>query len=245
MSAVVDVGVAVGRAPRTATRGAALAGARAMAPLLVAVTPLGLVVGATAAETSVAFLPAWATSWTVYGATAQLVTLRLLGQGAGVALLLGTVALVNLRLAAYGASLAGHWRSAPRWWRLVASYLLVEPSYAVASEDLETGGDPLRHRWYYLGAGVTLWVGWQVVTLVGLLGGERVTHVVPADVALVLALLGMLVPMARRSGDAALAAAVGLLGGLVFAGLPLGTGTLVAGAGGVVAASVAKRRRPS
>src|SRR5262249_57993743 len=38
---------------------------------------------------------------------------------------------IDIRLIFYSATVARHWQGTPWWWRLVASYLIVDPSVAV------------------------------------------------------------------------------------------------------------------
>ena len=96
----------------------------------------------------------------------------------------------------------------------------------------------------YLGAALTFFVGWQMLTVVGMFVGDGVTTVVSADVALAVALVAMAVPAAMRSEAATGAALVGAGVGIVTVATPDGTGTLVAGACGVLAGSLISRRRP-
>lgn len=240
------IGIAIPR-PFTAataeTRSAAFDGVRAAAPLLVGLTPLGLVVGATIANSSVGPLPGLSTSWIIYGATAQLMAVRLLDGGATPLVVVASVLLVNLRISAYGAGMAPAWRTASRRWRLLASALLVEPSYAVGTAE-PADADPDHGRVRYLGGALTFFIGWQILTVIGMSVGDGVTRVVSADVALGVALISMVIPAAMRSGAATGSALVGGAVGVATVGLPDGTGTLLAGACGVAAGWLIERRRP-
>ena len=87
------------------------AGVRAMAPMLVAYAPFGLLVGgAVAASESPG--AAWLSTWTIYGGAAHLAVLDVLQRDTGVlgAALVGL--LINARMVAYSVSLAPHWRDA-------------------------------------------------------------------------------------------------------------------------------------
>ena len=64
---------------------------------------------------------------------------------------------------------------------------------------------------YYLGAGLTLYVNWQICTVIGVLIGSAVPDSLPLDFAVPLVFLVLLVP-AITSRPAAVAA---LVGGLV------------------------------
>lgn len=223
----------------------ARAGAVAMAPLLAGVAPYGAVIGATVASSSVDPLVGWSTSWTVYGGTAQLSAVTLLDAGAPLVVLVATVAIINLRLAVYAAALAPRWRGAPRWWRALACYLLVDPSYALGAQHAATDPDPAEHRAYYLGGAMTLWVGWLVACGAGLALGDRITDVVPADLVSEVMLVALVAPALRvreqRSG-----VVVAGIAAVVLLTLPLGVGSLVAAtSGALVAHRLDVRRRSS
>lgn len=220
----------------------ARAGARAMVPLLAGVAPFGAVVGATVAASSVDPWVGWSTSWTVFGGTAQLSAVTLLDAGAPLVVLVTTVAIINLRLAVYAAALAPHWRGAPRWWLALACYLLVDPSYALGAQHAATDPTPAEHRAFYLGAGLTLWVGWLVACAAGIAVGDRITDVVPPGLVSELMLVSLVAP-ALRAVEQRVAIVVAAAAAVVLLALPLGTGTLVAAGAGALAATVLTARR--
>ena len=67
--------------------------------------------------------------------------------------------IINIRLIFYSATMARHWRGTPRWWRFVAAYLLIDPSFAVGLDGYRRLGRDRAHA-YYLGGAVLLWVSW-------------------------------------------------------------------------------------
>jgi predicted branched-subunit amino acid permease len=218
----------------------ARAGAIAMLPVLAALAPYGVAVGAAGAESGVGDHAALASALFIYGAAAQLTTLELIDQGAAFVVVLVTVLLVNLRLAAYGAAMARHWQSAPRWWQALASYLLVDPSFLLGSAEAEKCPES-HHRPYYLGAAATLWVGWLAANVAGLLAGDGVAAVLPTDLLVQLVLLGMLVTAVSNNGSRRVAT-VAVVGGAIGVALPLGLG-LVAGAGAGIAVGARRHLR--
>jgi predicted branched-subunit amino acid permease len=211
------------------------AGARDMTPLAGALAPLGFVIGATAAGTAMHPLVALATAPLIFGASAQLVTIRMLDSGAPPVLIVATVALVGARLMLYGAVMAPHWQGASRRWKLVASAFLVEPTVALGAARAERTADEADHRRYYLGAAIALWFAWLAATAAGLLLGARASAIVPDDPLRVLAFVALAVPAARASASGRRAALAAAGAALLFAGLPFGTGMLVAATVGVAA----------
>jgi len=101
---------------------------------------------------------------------------------------------------------------------------------------------------YYFGAAATLWVNWQICTIVGVLIGTAVPDSLPLDFAVPLVFLVLLVP-AITSRPAAVAAIVG--GGTAVLSAEAGAGHLavlcgaLAGiAAGAAAEAALERRAP-
>jgi predicted branched-subunit amino acid permease len=226
---------------RTGGRADLLDGARAMLPLLAAVTPIGLVFGVAVAESGAPHLAGWSTSWLVYGASAQLAAVSLVGSGASAAVVVASVAVIQLRLALYSTTLAPHWRGTGRGWRALAAYLLIEPSFLVGAQSYDGQRPPRSAHLRYLGGAVVLWAGWQVVTAVGVTVGASVPESLDLDFVAPLYMLALVVPAtctpALRAG-AATAACVAV----AAATLPLHLGPAVGMVTGLlVGARVARR----
>lgn len=211
-----------------------LAGCRDEAPLLLGVAPFGMIYGIAALSAGV---PAWLAqlaSAVVFAGAAQLVIVQMLAAGAGALPIALTSGLLNLRHVLYSASMAEYVRHLPRRWRLLLAYLLTDEAYAVAvlryqrrdhSEPPAPAPD-LRH-WYFLGAGFTLWAGWQLSTAAGLLFGATIPAEWELDFAVPLTFIALLTLLLReRAGQAA--ALVAGLGALAFAALPYRLGLVAA-----------------
>jgi predicted branched-subunit amino acid permease len=98
----------------------------------------------------------------------------------------------------------------------------------------------LRH-WYFLGAGFTLWAGWQLSTAAGLLFGATIPAAWELDFAVPLTFIALLTLLLReRAGQAA--ALVAALGALAFAALPYKLGLVAAIMLGLAAGAWTVRR---
>ena len=208
--------------------------------VVVAYVPFGLALGAAMAGTGLDPLVAWSSSALLFGGTAQLVAVGLLDDGAGAAMVIAGALVVNARMLLYSASLAPHVRAWPGRWRWSAAYLLADPVYALAIGRF-TGpgrGDGCRDRLaYYLAAGCTLWVGWQLITGAGIVLAGALPASLGLEVAAPLTFLLLLLPM--LAGRAAyVAAAVGAAVAVAAAGLPLGLGLLAGASAGMVAGAL-------
>jgi predicted branched-subunit amino acid permease len=221
--------------PAIDQRSAFRAGVRDMTPVVAMLLPIGFVVGATAAGSSVPPLVALASAPLIFGASAQLVIIHMLDSSAAPLLIVVTAAVVSARLLLYGAVMAPHWQRSSLRWKLFASSFLVEQTVALAAPFAARTPDAATHRRYYAGIAVTLWIGWITANAAGLLFGARANAVVPIAPIRVLAFVALAVPAARASAGARRAALAAAAAALVFAGLPQGTGLLVAGSVGVVA----------
>ena len=237
----------------TSARREFLAGCRDEAPLLLGVAPFGMIYGIAALAAGV---PAWLAqlaSAIVFAGAAQLVIVQMLAAGAGFIPIALTSGLLNLRHVLYSASMAEYVRHLPRRWRLLLAYVLTDEAYAVAvlryqqrhaaaadhAEHTNATAD-LRH-WYFLGAGFTLWAGWQLSTAAGLLFGTTIPPEWELDFAVPLTFIALLTLLLReRAGQAA--ALVAGLGALAFAALPYQLGLVAAIVLGLAAGAWTVRR---
>ena len=206
------------------------AGFLAMVPFVVGYAPFALVIGAAVAD-SADPLAGWSGSWLIYGGSAHLAVLRSLDAGLLVAVAGGL--LINARLLAYSASLAQRWRDQPRWFRIVAAAMVIDPTWVAAERHAATGASEAAQRRFFLTAGVVMGAGWSALIAVGAVAGGRL-DALPLEVVVPLCLATMVGPMLRdRGGRAAViaAASVATLGSR----LPTGAVLLVAIAAGALA----------
>ena len=123
--------------------------------------------------------------------------------------------------------------------RLAVAYLLTDQAYAVSITQWSADADSRPRLPYFLGAGLLLWISWQVSTIVGVLVGSAVPADVPLDFAVPLVFLVLLVPT-LTSRPALIAGAVG--GGAAVAAAEAGAGPLyviVGALSGIAAGAVA------
>ena len=214
-------------------------GMAAMTPMLVGYAPFAILIGVSvgASPSPVAALSG---SWLVFAGTAHLTVVQLVSNGAGALGAAAPAVLVNLRLLLFSTTIAQHWRGTSRASRLLAAATVVEPTWAIASRQGESGESSDRVRRSYAGAALLLWVGWPVLIGIGAILGPVVP--VGAGIALLapLCLVSLAVPRARsRSGIAAVL--VGVAVTLLADGLPGGIGLLLGTAAGTVAGTATAR----
>jgi predicted branched-subunit amino acid permease len=216
------------------------AGARAMLPWLAGVAPFGLVIGVAAGQASISTGAGWFTGPTIYGGSAQIAAIDMLDAGAAAVPVIVTVLVINLRLVLYSAALARHWRGTPLWWRLLAGYLLVDPSFVVGLERYrkQDGATPPAHALpargtapdrraghaHYLGGAVLLWVGWMAALAVGALAGATVPAWLHLELLVPLYLVGQILRqgVTRRAVLGSATVAVACLAAPMHLGIAIG-----------------------
>lgn len=208
-------------------------GVRDEAPILLGVVPFGLLFGALAISAHLSTFAAQAMSSIIFAGSAQFIAAQLVGTGTSGLVILMVVFVVNLRHALYSASVAPHVKHLKTGWKLLLSYLLTDEAYAVTITHYNKEGDSATKHWYFLGAGLTLWISWQVSTAVGIFIGAQIPTSWPLGFILPLTFIALVVPALKDRAGVAAAAVAGLVG-LLAMNFPYKTGLLVAALIGIV-----------
>src|SRR5574343_1980446 len=220
--------------PDHSPRAEFLGGVRAELPLLLGVVPFGLIFGVLGLAVG---LPGWAvvlSSSLVFAGSSQVVFAQLWGGATPPPVMVATVGVGNLRHLLYSAAVADSLRALPWRWKLLLAYLLTDEAFAAALPRLRDGPAPPHRHGFLLGTGLTLWAGWQVSTLAGVLLVAAIPAGWSLDFSIALTFMALLVLSVHRRSEAgaALLAAVVVLPALV---LPHKLGLLVAAGVGIAA----------
>lgn len=230
-------------AERTRARGRdVLAGVRAMVPWLLGVGPYGAVIGVSAAHADIPAAAGWLTGPLIFSGSAQVATIELLDARAAPLVVIVTALAINARLVIYSGAMAPHWRGTPRWWRALAAYLLVDPTFAVGVDRYERPGDRAAAHAHYLGAAAALWVTWLLAIALGASVGAQLPAGLHVEFVIPLFLVGEVAarltsPAMRRAGLTAAAVAV------VAHAAPLNLGVVAAIAAGIAAGLLTREGR--
>ncbi len=230
-----------------------VAGVKAEAPLMLGVLPFGLIYGALALQAGISAGAALAMSSIVLAGSAQFVGTQLFSVAAPGPIILLTTFVVNLRHLLYSASLAPYVTRLRPAWKALLAYLLTDEAYAVAVthyQETQSGGRAVaqsrnditsdyRH-WFFLGAGLTLWVTWQVSTAVGIFLGARIPASLHLEFALPLTFMALVRPAITDRATSAAALTAGVIAVLAD-GLTLRLGIIVAAVCGITAGLLAER----
>lgn len=219
------------------------AGVRAELPLIIGVVPFGMIYGAVAISAGIPAIPAQAMSAIVFAGSAQFATAQLVAGGAPTLVLIITMFILNLRHALYSASIAPYTRHLSVLWKACLSYLLTDEAYAVTILNYESEGDGKNRHWFFLGAGLSLWLSWQVSTAAGIFLGTVIPASWSLDFAGALTFIAMTLPLLRDRAAVAAALAAGVVAVGTFM-LPYRLGLILAALAGITAGMLVEGKRP-
>lgn len=226
----------------TSARHAFLRGLLAALPMTVVVGPFALLFGVVATEAGLNVIEAMLFSVSVFAGASQFAALQTMQENAPVLVVLATALAVNLRMVMYSVTLAPHFGELPLRSRALMAYFLVDQSFAttVAEIDRNPAMTAQEKRAVFFGAVVAVAPLWFLASLAGALIGRAIPPEYALDFALPITFLAMVAPMLRSLPHLA-AAGVSILLSLVLAGLPYGTGLLIAAAGAMTVGALIDR----
>jgi predicted branched-subunit amino acid permease len=231
-----------GPAPGAQDRDARRAAVRQGLSVAVATSVYGVSLGAVAVASGLSVLQACATSLLLFSGGSQFALVGILGAGGSVGAAVASSSLLGVRNGLYGLQVAGLLR-VRGLRRLAAAQVTIDESTAVAvAQPSRAAG---RVGFWVTGVGV--FVGWNLMTLVGALAGDALgdPRRYGLDAAASAAFLALLWPRLRDRQAAAVAAAGALVATVLVpavpVGLPVVAAALVAVAGGWLRARTSRR----
>ncbi len=148
-----------------------LRGAKDSFPLLVGMTPFGLVCGIMAQGVGMSVGEISLMSGLVYAGAAQVVALAIWGHPPDLISVTLAAFVVNLRFALMGPVLAP-WLNHMRGWRLWGSlFMTVDQNWALSLREMNAGG---RDAGYLMGSGMALWLMWVGTSALGHILGSQI-----------------------------------------------------------------------
>jgi len=171
-----------------------LLGIKGELPILLGVTPLGMIYGVLATSAGLAVWDAQVMSSVVFAGSSQFMLVQLVNLGAPAIMMILTGFVINLRHALYSASVAPYVRHLSTLWKFILSYLLTDEAYAVAIIHYQDESESKNKHWFLLGAGIALWSCWQLSTAAGIFLGAQVPPNWGLDFTLALTFIALAVP---------------------------------------------------
>ncbi len=211
-----------------------------VAPILVAIAPLALIIGATIAQSNVANWAGWSGSILIWAGAAHLATVGMIDSEASLAVLLLTVAVINGRFIFYSAALSEHFRHQPRWFRIVAPHFLVDQLFAIVWDQLEEVRDHDWVRWYYFAAAAAIGAVWLPTIAAGVFLGPVIPASWPLSFAVPVMFIGLLVPSLKSRTDLLTVIAAATTA-VAASGLPMGSGLIAGAVAGLLVSSLLRR----
>lgn len=219
-----------------------LRGLIAASPMTVVVGPFAVLFGVVATEAGLNVFETMLFTISVFAGASQFAALQTMQENAPVIVVLATALAVNLRMVMYSVTLAPHFGELPLRSRALMSYFLVDQSFAttVAEIDRNPAMSAVEKRAVFYGAVVAVAPLWFVASFAGAMIGRALPPEYALDFALPITFLAMVAPM-LRSVPHLVAAGVSIALSLVLAGMPYGTGLLVAASVAMAAGALTER----
>jgi len=217
-------------------------GVKAVSPLIPGIFPFAVIAGASAIELGLSSLAAVGLSILVFAGASQLVFIELLALSSPVMVLVATALVVNLRFSMYSAAIAPYFKHLSRGWKAFLAYQLTDQAFLLSLQRFQRDGKPAGDKWYYLGAASTLWIIWQLGSLIGIYLGRALPASWSLDFAVPLSFLALLVPALVSRGTVLAALTSGVV--VLFSRhLPYNLGLITAAIAGLTVGMIWERRQ--
>lgn len=219
-----------------------MTGARDAIPILLGITPFGLICGAVCVNTG---MPEWAAigfSSIVFAGASQLVANQLMAEHATMAVVIMTGLVINMRMFMYSASLGPHFKGLHPVHKGVLAYMLTDQAYAlsIARFNKSDGGEVNKSA-YYLGAALIIWACFNLTTALGAYLGALIPPEWDLGFAIPVTFIAVVVPAIKDRPSAFAAVSAGVMA-MLASGLPYNLGLMVAAATGIAVGYASERR---
>ncbi|MEL6406409.1 MAG: AzlC family ABC transporter permease [Chloroflexota bacterium] len=215
-------------------------GMRDTVPLMVGAGPFGTIFGVTAIAAGLSPAGVMGFSVFVFAGSAQFIAAKLFADGLGIALIILTTFIVNLRHALYSASLGPYMKDVSQKWMLPLAFWLTDETYAIVINYYPQKDAP-HPRWYHLGSSVAMYLNWQLWTVIGLVAGTQLSGIenLGLEFALVVTFIGIVVPLLKTRPMIVCAIVAGIVA-LFARDVPNNGGLMIASLVGIIAGIVAE-----
>ena len=185
-------------------------------PLLIPVVPFGIIFGAIGIELGFGPYVTYATSIIIFSGASQIVFFQLLSAGASSIVAITSSSVISTRHLLYGAVVNQYLSNLSIYWKIGLSYILTDQAFAVSNEYFKKNKRDKFKHYYLLGAGITLWVTWQLTTIVGILLGSIVPEELGLTFTIPLTFLALLINYFRKIDHIIVIIVSGVLSVILF-----------------------------
>lgn len=208
-------------------------------PFILILVPFALLFGVVGTEAGLNLTEVMGFSVLVIAGSAQFTAIQLMVEDAPTVVILATALAVNLRMAMYSASMVAHLGAAPLWQRALASYAMLDQTYALSIKRFDempslTGPQKMA---YFTGAAVTMVPPWYLFTYIGAVAGTAIPPEFALDFALPITFLALVAPLLRTLPHV-VAALTSVAGTLALIWVPFSLGLILAAIAALLAGTL-------
>jgi len=143
-------------------------------PLQLGVFPFGIAYGILGIEVGLTNIQTFLLSIIIFAGVSQIVFAQLFSTFTPSFIIVGTIGIVNLRHILYGVSLSSYLKKLSLKWRVILSYLITDEAFAISYKRFSEEKKTKYMHFHLLGSGITLWISWQISTLIGIFIGPSI-----------------------------------------------------------------------
>ena len=145
-------------------------------PLQLGVFPFGIAYGILGIEVGLTNIQTYLLSIIIFAGVSQIVFAQLFSTFTPSFMIVGTIGIVNLRHILYGVSLSSYLKKLSLKWRIILSYLITDEAFAISYKRFSEEKKTKYMHFHLLGSGITLWISWQISTLIGIFIGPSIPN---------------------------------------------------------------------
>ena len=209
-------------------------------PLQLGVFPFGIIYGVMAIESGLTFWQALLMSSIIFGGASQIAFVQLLSNSTPYGVIVTTVGAINSRHLLYSISMVEYLNKLSLSWRVLLAYLLTDEAYAVSIRKFIKHSDNSILHYHLLGSGITLFVSWQISTLIGVWLGNDLPEFLDLQFIIPLTFIAIIIPMIKSKSTLITVISSGI-SALIFKNLDINFWIVLSGLTGILAGIASSR----
>ena len=125
-------------------------------------------------------------------------------------------------------------------WRVTLAYLLTDEAYAVSIRKFINHSDNSILHYHLLGSGITLFLSWQISTLLGVWLGNDLPEFLDLQFIIPLTFIAIIIPMIKSKSTLITVISSGI-SALIFKNLDINFWIILSGLTGILAGMISSR----
>lgn len=167
-------------------------------PLTIPVIPFGIIYGVVGVELGLSPLVTFAMSFLIFAGSSQIAFAQLYTAGASPLVMISSVLAINSRHFLYSAVLAQYLNKLNLYWKILLSYLMTDQAFSVSLSYFKKNQKKTFSHYHMLGSGFTLWLLWQISTLLGIVLGNVIPEALGLEFAIPLTFLSLIIAELKK-----------------------------------------------